>query len=93
MLHETQVIIRPVITEKSTWEAQARNRYAFEVHAKADKQTVRDAIEKLYKVRVVGVSTQNRTGKYRRTRWGTFKTSRPKKAVVQVHPEDRIDLF
>jgi large subunit ribosomal protein L23 len=93
MLHETQVIIRPIITEKSTWEAESRNRYAFEVHADADKQAIRDAIEKIYSVRVTRVATQNRTGKYRRTRWGTFRTSRPRKAVVQVHPEDRIDLY
>ena len=93
MLHETQVIVRPLITEKSTWESEARNRYAFEVHADANKTMIKDAIEKLYKVRVTGVATQNRRGKYRRTRWGTFRTSRPKKAVVQLHPDDRLDLF
>jgi len=93
MLHETQVILRPMITEKSTWEAQARNRYAFEVHQDADKQQIKDAVEKLYNVRVTSVATQNRKGKYRRTRWGTFRTSRPKKAVVQLHAEDTINLF
>lgn len=93
MLHETQVILRPLITEKSTWEAQARNRFAFEVHAKADKAQIKDAIEKLYKVRVTCVATQNRKGKYRRTRWGTSRTTRPKKAVVQLHPDDSINLF
>ncbi len=93
MLHETQVILRPLITEKSTWEASARNRFAFEVHATATKPQIKDAIEKLYKVRVENVATQNRKGKYRRTRWGTFRSSRPKKAVVQLHPDDTINLF
>ncbi len=92
-MHATQVILKPLITEKSTWEAGARNRYAFAVHAEADKLMIRAAIEELYQVRVVGVSTQNRVGKYRRTRWGTFRTTRPKKAIVQLHPDDRIDLF
>lgn len=93
MLHETQIILRPLITEKSTWEASARNRFAFEVHADADKEQIKDAIQKIYKVRVTSVATQNRKGKYRRTRWGTFRSSRPKKAIVQLHPEDTITLF
>ena len=93
MLHETQVIIRPLITEKSTWEIESRNRYAFEVHADATKPMIKQAVEKLYKVRVDSVATQNRKGKYRRTRWGTFRTTRPKKAVVQLHEDDRIELF
>lgn len=92
-LHATQVIIRPLVTEKATWESAARNRYAFEVHDKANKHMIRHAIEQLYNVRVLEVATQNRVGKYRRTRWGTFQTRRPKKATVQLHPEDRIDLF
>ena len=54
---------------------------------------IRDAVQKLYEVRVVGVSTQTKAGKYRRTRWGTFKTRNWKKAVVAVHEDDRIDLF
>ena len=92
-LHATQIILKPLVTEKSTWESGARNRYAFEVHPNANKQMIRDAIQKLYSVRVVGVSTQNKSGKYRRTRWGTFKTRNWKKAVVAVHTDDRIDLF
>ena len=89
----TQVILKPLITEKSTWEAQARNRYHFEIHLKANKQMVRNAIEKIYSVRVTGVATQSRPGKYRRGRTGTTKTQNWKKAVVELHPDDRIDLF
>jgi large subunit ribosomal protein L23 len=92
-LHETQVILKPLITEKATWEAETHNRYAFAVHEKANKQMIKDAIETLYQVRVKAVRTQNRHGKFRRTRWGTFQATRPKKAVVELHPEDRIDLF
>ncbi len=92
-LHATQIILKPVITEKSTWEAGARNRYAFEVHPDANKQMIRQAVQDIYKVRVVGVSTQTKPGKYRRTRWGTFQTRSWKKAVVAVHTDDRIDLY
>jgi len=50
-------------------------------------------VQKLYKVRVVKVATQNRPGKYRRTRFGVGRTSHWKRATVQLHEEDRIDLF
>jgi len=93
MLQPAQIILRPMITEKSTWEAQSRNRYAFEVHQDASKPMIRDAIAKLYNVRVVSVATQNRHGKYRRTKWGTFNSSRPRKAVVELHPDDKLELF
>lgn len=92
-LQPTQIILKPLITEKSTWEAQARNRYQFEIHPKANKQMVRDAIQAIYSVRVTNVATQHRLGKYRRTRSGLSKTKDWKKAVVELHPDDRIDLF
>lgn len=92
-MHATQIILRPIVTEKSTWEGERHNRYAFEVHKDATKPDIAKAIEELYKVRVNKVRTQNRHGKYRRTRWGTFRTSKPKKAVVELHEEDRIELF
>jgi large subunit ribosomal protein L23 len=89
----TQIIIKPLLTEKSTWEGEARNRYSFEVHSEANKRQIRDAIQKLYKVRVVKVSTQNRMGKYKKTRYGVGRTPNWKRATVQLHAEDRIDLF
>lgn len=92
-MHPTQIILKPLITEKSTWESGARNRYHFEVHAGANKEMIRRAVQELYKVRVTGVATQNRKGKYRRTRFGPAKTKDWKKAVVELHPDDRIDLF
>lgn len=103
-MHPTQIIKKPLVTEKSTWESQhlipkgprvgePANRYSFEVDLKANKKQIRAAIEGLFKVRVQRVSTQIRKGQYRRTRFGVAQTSSWKKAVVQVHPEDRIDLF
>lgn len=93
MLESTHVIKRPLITEKSTWEGQSRNRYAFEVDMRARKPEIRRAIEELYKVRVAKVSTQVRKGRTYRTKHGTANTGDWKRATVHVHPEDRIDLF
>ncbi len=93
MLHATQIIKRPLITEKSTWEGESRNRYSFQVIINANKKQIKKAIEELYKVRVTAVSTQVRKGKYFRTRFGPAKTSSWKKATVGLHADDRIDLF
>ena len=89
----THIILKPMITEKSSWESSARNRYSFRVHPKASKHMIRDAIQQLYNVRVTAVATQNRMGKYRRTRSGLARTRNWKKAIVELHPDDRIDLF
>jgi large subunit ribosomal protein L23 len=87
------VIKRPLITEKSTWESGARNRYSFEVAPEARKPQIKQAIEELYKVRVQKVSTQMRKGKTRRTKFGVSEGSDWKRATVQLHPDDRIELF
>ena len=92
-MHPTQLIKRPLITEKCTWEGTERNRYSFVVHDRARKPQIKRAIEQLYEVRVRKVSTQIRKGKYRRTRFGPAKTSDWKKATVHLHEDDRIDLF
>lgn len=92
-MHATQVIKRPLITEKCTWEGGAHNRYSFIVNMKATKTQIRDAVASLYEVRVEKVSTQIRKGKYRRTKFGQAKTKDWKKATVHVHADDRIDLF
>ena len=87
------VVIRPLVTEKGTHQSQTRNAYAFQVARKANKTQIKQAIEKIYNVRVLAVRTANRKGKPRRSRyrWGT--TSQWKKAVVVLHPDHRIDLF
>jgi large subunit ribosomal protein L23 len=92
-MHATQIIKRPLITEKCTWEAEKRNRYSFEVALAARKEDIRKAIQDLYHVRVEKIATQVRKGKYLKTRFGVGKTSTWKRATVQLHPDDRIDLF
>ena len=92
-LHETEVIKAPLISEKSTFLANAKNAYTFEVDKSADKGQIKAAIEKLYNVKVVEVRTVNVAGKPRRTRSGHKTTGAWKKAVVQLHPDHKIDLF
>jgi large subunit ribosomal protein L23 len=92
-MESTRVIRKPIITEKSTYETGAHNRYTFEIDRKATKPDVRSAIEDLYKVRVEKVAIQNRKGQMRRSRFGYWRTKAQKRAVVTVHADDRIDLF
>ncbi|MEX0887117.1 MAG: 50S ribosomal protein L23 [Phycisphaeraceae bacterium] len=92
-MEPTQIIKKPLITEKSTWEGERHRRYSFEVDMRARKPEIRRAIESIYNVRVVKVHTVIRKGTYFRTKFGPGKTSSWKKAAVKIHEEDRIDLF
>ena len=89
----TTVIHRPLITEKNTFLSDKFNRYGCEVDTKATKDQIKRAVEELYSVRVLEVATQNRRGRTRRNRFGTYVQGAHKRAVVKVHPDDKIDLF
>jgi large subunit ribosomal protein L23 len=88
-----QIILRPLVTEKGMHRSTRHNAYAFEVHRDATKDDVRRAVEELFNVKVLRVHTQNRKGKPRRTRFSVGQTKDWKKAIVKLHPEDRIDFF
>jgi len=88
-----QVLVRPLVTEKGVHRSTRHNAYAFEVNRLATKDDVRRAVEELFDVRVVGVNTQNRKGKARRSRFRTGRTRCWKKAIVKLDPEHRIDFF
>ena len=87
------VIIKPLVTEKSTHQQATRNAYAFQVHPDANKHQIKDAVEQLYNVKVADVRTMNRKGKPRRSRFKITKTSAWKRAVVVLREDSRIDLF
>lgn len=92
------VIIRPLVTEKSTHQAARPTAnhggaYSFEVHPEANKAEIKDAIQKLYGVHVVSIRTSNCQGKVRRYRWRFGVTRKTKKAVVVVDANSHIDLF
>jgi len=87
------VVIRPLVTEKGTHQSESLNAYAFEVAPTANKAQIKQAIEKIYDVKVVDVRTANRKGKPRRTGRFSGKTRHWKKAVVELHEDNHIDLF
>lgn len=87
------VVIRPLVTEKGTHQSQTRNAYAFEVAAEANKAQIKQAVEKIYNVKVLAVRTANRKGKPRRQRFQYGTTRHWKKAVVVLHADYHIDLF
>ena len=89
----TQVIKKPLITEKSTQETEAGNCYSFVVDRRANKTQIRHAVSTLYNVRVDSVRTQVRKEAARRTRYGVSPGKVWKKAIVKLHEGERIDLF
>jgi large subunit ribosomal protein L23 len=88
-----QVVIRPLITEKGTRHAEHLKAYPFQVHTKANKIEIKNAIEQIYNVKVVDVRTANRKGKPRRRGYHHGLTPDWKKAVVVLDENSRIDLF
>lgn len=86
------IIIRPVVTEKSM-DLLADNKYTFIVHPKANKTEIKNAIENIFSVRVETVNTMNVKGKPKRM--GRFQghTPKRKKAVVTLKPGQKIHLF
>ena len=88
-----KVILKPLVTEKSTDLRVKEDKYAFEVDLKANKPEIKKAIEELFKVNVVGVHTMIVHGKVKRM--GRFEGKRPnwKKAIVSLKKGEKIDFF
>lgn len=92
-MNPTTVIHRPLITEKNTFVSDAFNRYGFEVDSNATKAQIKRAVQEIYSVRVLDVATQHRRGRVKRNRFGAYVKGAHKRAIVKVHPDDKIDLF
>lgn len=86
------IIIRPIITEKSS-RLMEMNKYTFEVHPSANKIQVRSAIEEIFKVKVLGVNVLLMHGKPKRQGVFQGKTRSWKKAVVSLAEGERIEFF
>ena len=86
------VLLAPVVSEKSYGQI-AQNRYTFKVHKDAHKTQVRQAVQEMFDVTVVGVNLIKMPAKPKRR--GRIKGTRPgwKKAVVQLEPGDSIEIF
>ncbi|HEY3774142.1 MAG TPA: 50S ribosomal protein L23 [Solirubrobacteraceae bacterium] len=88
----SQVIIRPVVSEKSFVLAEA-GKYTFRVHDKAHKTQIRQAVEELFDVKVTGVRTASVKSKPKRRGVHSGRTRSWKKAIVQVREGDTIPIF
>lgn len=95
-LEAAQVVLRPVISEKSMDQTQ-RGKYTFAVHDEANKFQIADAVEKLFKVTVLEVNVLTTRPKEKTRGRGRSRskgyTSPWKKAVVTVGPNDKIEFF
>lgn len=88
-----EIIKRPVITEKATLQKERENKVTFEVARDANKAEIKEAVERLFNVKVEGVNVMNVRGKRRRL--GRLWGKRPdwKKAIVTLKPGYSIDFF
>jgi large subunit ribosomal protein L23 len=91
-MEASQVIIRPVVSEKSFVLAEL-GKYTFRVHEKAHKTQIRQAIEELFDVKVVDVRTVSVKSKPKRRGYTSGRTRQWKKAIVQVGEGDQIPIF
>ncbi len=89
----TYVIKKPLLTEKSTFAMNEEARYTFLVDCGASKDEIKRAVESLYGVKVVGVTTQNRKGRERRLKYGWVTEKVTKKATVRLAEGQTIELF
>ena len=86
------IIKAPVITEKSSNIASNGRKYVFKVDAKANKSQIKDAIEKIFKVKVESVNTVNVHPKKKRVGRYSGMTNKYKKAIVTLVNGNKIDL-
>jgi large subunit ribosomal protein L23 len=92
MIEAEKIILRPIISEKS-YDQIDHHRYTFEVDPKAHKTQIAQAVEELFKVKVLGVSTMHVRSKPKRRGWTAGRSAAWKKAVVQLSPGDKIEFF
>lgn len=94
-LEPHQIVLAPLVTEKGTHQSTSEhhNAYSFVVNLWANKTQIKHAVQELFNVRVIAVRTQLRLGKVRRYRFKEGKLSNWKKAIVKLHPEDKIEFY
>ena len=86
------VILKPVITEKSM-NAMGEKKYTFLVHPEANKTQIKEAVARLFKVKVVDCTTMNVLGKMKRLRGKPGRTASYKKAIVRIAEGETIAAF
>lgn len=92
-LRPYQVLLRPLVTEKGTHLSTHHNAYTFKVNLHSTKVDIKNAVQELFNVRVTEVNTQIRHGKKRRYRNRMGELRDWKRAIVTLHPDDKIEFF
>ena len=87
------IIQRPLVTEKSLAHNAERNKVSFLVNRDANKQEIREAVERIFAVKVLEINTIFIKGKRKRTRTREGKRSDQKKAIVTLRQGDKIEFF
>jgi large subunit ribosomal protein L23 len=87
------VILEPVVSEKSYDLIEDFNTYTFVVHPQSSKTEIKQAVQSIFEVRVVRVNTMNKKGKLKRTGWVMGKRPDTKRALVTLAAGDEIDIF
>lgn len=93
MAHITDVLKKPVLTEKSLKLIQEENKYTFDVDVNANKTEIKQAVEAMFNVKVTSVNTMNVRAKTKRVGRYVGKTNKRKKAIVSLAADNKIDLF
>ena len=88
-----EIIKRPLNTEKTNIQKEVANQVTFEVDRRANRIEIKRAIETAFKVKVAGVQTMQIKGKTKRRGRFVGKRRDWKKAIVTLHPDDKIDFF
>ena len=91
-MDHTQVIVKPVVSEKS-YVLSAADRYTFRVHPDAHKTQIRQAVEEIFDVHVLEVRTMSVKSKPKRRGLTRGRTRTWKKAIVQIEPGQTIPIF
>ncbi len=92
-MNQYDVVVRPIVTEKTSLLKEGGNQYVFEVARTANKIEIAKAVEQLFKVQVLSVRVMNMEGKTRRLGKHSGKKPDWRKAIVKLNPKDKIPFF
>ena len=93
MKNPRDIILQPVVSEKSYDLVDANNQYTFIVDPRSNKTEIKQAIQTIFDVKVISVNTMNRQGKRKRTGLTLGKRKNTRRALVTLASGDSIDVF
>ena len=93
MMDARQIILTPLVTEKTTADREAKNRYCFKVPREATKQEIARAVAEVFNVKVTAVHTMNMEGKEKRLGRNIGRRSSWKKAIVTLAEGHKVEFF